>query len=429
MNLLKRRSTIDKDVLPTSVLKNSLLIIFLVGIMLFSFFFFVRLKNAINVPAEIRSSQDIFPIFAKQKGVFTFTVKDGDKIKTNETIGYHEQNGDITDILVTNTYLKTLDVDKILDTPYLMYDKVKNTNLIPENLQTSFGILKKEIITYLTLVTIEKEFLDKKIRVLNKKQAVATNKLNFFDLQDSLASIQKKLIVKQNTRDSLLFAENILSADEAEVNRLNLINERKNAIRNYIDRFSAVGATNTIKMEELNMIKNYSAAIYTQTHTLENALFDVNINIQLWENKHLIKAPIDGTILLKSKEIRTPFEANEELLAIIPTSREEPTFSIYLDIPAQYINYVKNNQNIQIKVNEYPFLVYGMVEGTISEIPNETANDYYRCKAKLKEGMRTNYGRDLKVKNRYYGIAQVTLKRENFVEKVKNILTWQYQQR
>lgn len=426
MNLLERRTVIDKNVLPLSVLRNSLIIILLNGTLLLSFLFFVKLNNSISVPAEIRSTQDPLPIFSKKTGVFTFMVKDGDKVIKGQTIGYHEQNGDLSLILTTNDYIHQLTIDDLTNKPFEVYNKINVGGLGAQNLENSFEDLKENLIDYLSLITIEKGFLDKKISLLHKKERLEGDKIAVFDVQDSLSNIQKELLNQQNIRDSLLFVAQILSPDQAEVNRLELINERKNAIRNYINRFSSFEEIKSLELEKLATKKSYSAALYKQKSNLKNTLHKVKNSILVWENKNLAKAISEGTILSKNTENRIPIKVNEVLVFISPPAVETPEYVIYLDIPAKHINYVKKEQSVRIKVNEYPFLEYGVIEGEIIDIPDETANDYYRCKARLLQGINTNYGRKLNPKNRYKGIAQVSLKRENLLRKVKNILTWQY---
>ena len=426
MKLLERRTVIDKNTLPLAVLRNSLIIILLNGTLLCSFLFFVKLNNSISVPAEIRSTQDPLPIFSKKTGVFIFTAKDGDKVTKGQTIGYHEQNGDLALITTTNTYINQLTIDDLTNKPFEVYNEINVGGLGAQNLESSFEKLKENLIDYLSLITIEKGFLDKKINLLSKKERLENDKIAVFDVQDSLSNVQKELLHQQNVRDSLLFVAQILSPDEAEVNQLELINERKNAIRNYINRFSSFEAIKSIELEELATKTSYFAALYKQKSKLKNTLNKVKNSILAWENENLAKAVSEGTVLAKNTENRIPINANEVLAFISPPPVETPEYVIYLDIPTKHINYVKKEQNVRIKVNEYPFLEYGVIEGEIINIPDETANDYYRCEARLLQGINTNYGRKLSPKNRYNGVAQVSLKRENLLRKVKNILTWQY---
>lgn len=89
-------------------------------------------------------------------------------------------------------------------------------------------------------------------------------------------------------------------------------------------------------------------------------------NIAAWEQKYVLKAPFDGRVeFLKFIADGQFVEAGESIFGIIP--KENHIYGQVL-LPASGAGKVKQNSKVVIKLENYPYMEYGYIEGYVSSI-------------------------------------------------------------
>lgn len=148
-------------------------------------------------------------------------------------------------------------------------------------------------------------------------------------------------------------------------------------------------------------------------------------NIAAWEQKYVLKAPFDGRVeFLKFIADGQFVEAGESIFGIIPGKR-----TIYMagTIAGQAEpGKVKQNSKVVIKLENYPYMEYGYIEGYVSSISLVTQTqktekstvETYLINVELPNGLTTNYEEVLDFKYELGGTADMIVKDRRLIERL-----------
>ncbi len=154
--------------------------------------------------------------------------------------------------------------------------------------------------------------------------------------------------------------------------------------------------------------------------------------IDMWGQKYLLEAPIDGVVSLtryysETQNVRT----GDKVLTIIPANQGEIIGKI--NLPLEGSGKVKIGQQVNIQFANFPHLEYGMVRGiirTISQVPND---QLYAVDVELPDGLTTYYGIEIPFNQEMLGRAEIITDDRVLIERIfspiRSILTEQKETR
>jgi multidrug efflux pump subunit AcrA (membrane-fusion protein) len=151
---------------------------------------------------------------------------------------------------------------------------------------------------------------------------------------------------------------------------------------------------------------------------------DLSDNIKAWEQKYVLKAPFDGRVEhLKFLTENQFIQAGEEVFGIIP--KETNVFGQVL-LPANGAGKVKLGSRVTVKLDNYPYMEYGSIEGWVSSISllsqaqrtEQNTIETYLLIVDLPEGLTTNYGEILDFQYEIGGVADIIVKERRLIERL-----------
>jgi len=151
---------------------------------------------------------------------------------------------------------------------------------------------------------------------------------------------------------------------------------------------------------------------------------DLCDNIKAWEQQYVLKAPFEG--MLEYAKFITDnqyVQAGEELFCVIPRE-SEMTGQVIL--PSIGAGKIKVGNKATIRLDDYPYMEYGAVEGivkTISIVPQTQLTEQnkintYMITVDLPEKLRTNYGQELQFKPNMAGTADIIVNDRRLIERL-----------
>lgn len=240
----------------------------------------------------------------------------------------------------------------------------------------------------------------------------------------SLAEENDHFANKAYLRDSFLFISKVSAEAEFERSKQVLVSSKtvvNNAKGTYISSRKELQQTegkiielNVHKLEKLRELKLGILAAY-------NDLMD---NITLWEQKYVLKAPFDGKIqFLKFWTNKQFVQAGDQVFTIVPGA-SEPYGQVVL--PSFGAGKVKVDQEVVVKLNDYPYMEYGSVKGKVASISLTTNTERtkdatvetYLVTIKFENGLTTNYGEPLSFKYEAAGSAEIITKDRVLIERL-----------
>src|SRR5699024_5908200 len=157
---------------------------------------------------------------------------------------------------------------------------------------------------------------------------------------------------------------------------------------------------------------------------LTSAYNNLMDGIKAWKDAYTFAAPFDGKVQFLGFLTNNQFvETGQAVFTVIP--KNENRYA-QVSLPAAGAGKVKKGQSVIIKLNDFPYLEYGSIEGTVASISLTTktlknaaqAVEAYLVKVKLKNGLKTNYGKQLPFKQEARGTAEVITRDKRLIERL-----------
>jgi HlyD family secretion protein len=251
------------------------------------------------------------------------------------------------------------------------------------------------------------------------EEKVLTLRRQSYDLEkylQQLASqagiLEKKMVIsrRQLSRDSLLFQQNAISETDLEKSRGEFLNQELN-------HRTAVATLVNNRMQ-LSQVKRQITEYQTQKSGQRNILFStlkekyenlVN-QLRVWEQAYVLKTPVSGRVTFNNIwNINQQIEEGTAVFSVVPADVQELVGRIIL--PVSGSGKVKVNQKVNIKLDNYPYMEFGMLQGKITNIslvPVSTDKGYYyTAEVLLNQGLVTNSKRTLPFSQEMQGNAEI----------------------
>ena len=195
---------------------------------------------------------------------------------------------------------------------------------------------------------------------------------------------------EQFARDSLLFRKDVLSLADYG-NSESLLLQKKFDYNGVRTRLAEV-QSDIIEMEreQISAEKEYVDQ-KRQLQTELTAAFQVlKSKLDHWENTCLLISPIRGKVTFttywsKNQQVTT----GDVVFTVVPEKHSRIVGRITL--PLKGAGKVRTGQRVNIRFDNFPYMEYGMVRGTVSNVSLVPSNDFYAVEVDLPPDLRSNY--------------------------------------
>jgi HlyD family secretion protein len=154
-----------------------------------------------------------------------------------------------------------------------------------------------------------------------------------------------------------------------------------------------------------------------QQNAWQESFENLAAQISLWKQKYLLEAPIDGVVSFttywsKNQNVRE----GDRVMTIIPSNEGKIIGKI--DLPIQGAGKVAINQRVNIKIDNFPYLQYGMIKGVVRNISLVPDNQEYTVEVDLPEGLTTYYKIEIPFKQEMQGTAEILTDERRLLERI-----------
>jgi len=125
-----------------------------------------------------------------------------------------------------------------------------------------------------------------------------------------------------------------------------------------------------------------------------------------WKMKYLLKSPADGIVSFTDfwSEKLEVIEGMT-VLSIVPADSSRIIGKAQLTVKGA--GKVKIDQEVNIKLDNYPYMEYGMVKAFVKTISIMPEKEFYSVELEIPDGLRTNYNRNLEFTQSLQGTAEI----------------------
>ncbi|PKP06514.1 MAG: hypothetical protein CVU10_02825 [Bacteroidetes bacterium HGW-Bacteroidetes-5] len=376
-----------------SIIMASVLSLILIGAAFF------RYPDIIKAPIVITSENLPAQLVAKRSGRIQSIFPDnGEYIKRGEVIAILENPGSFQD------YQKVREIC----TNYLNLSSPLPEKLLLGELQGTYSQFVKSLKEYRTFISLdyhrkminsvrqETEAKRGQLKIAQRKEAMAIDQYeiaqNLFDREKSL--FDQKAISQQDfdrSRSSYLAAGQQLESAREELNR------------NRVEVIKGEQSILDLEMEREEGYNRLKRAVEADLDILMSQLGE-------WEQLNLFISPVDGVISFTSYwQENQNVHSGDIVFTVLP--EKEKKISGKLFIPMAGAGKVRPGQKVNVKLDSYPYMEFGMVQvevKNISLLPANIGNErVYIVGVEFPEGLRTNYSLDLNFSEEMHGVGEI----------------------
>lgn len=392
----------------------SVILVIIVGSWFFKYPDTIQAKVTLctqNPPVQLkaRASGKIINLFASEKQF----------VSKNEIIAVIENTANYRDII----YLKS-----ILDTVKNIYTLKCKTDLKLGELQLAYSKFSRCKKDYESFCKVK--YLDSRIKSVKTQIKDIQSFYNIYLSQKKLKEKELNLAKIQFQRDKELLAKGIYSNFEFEKAQKLYIQESFS--------FGDICATIANSNMQINQLKEQVSDLSIQKITkkrekvivLEESFENLKNQIIEWEMNYIIKSSIDGKVTYTNIWSENQnISKGEIVLTIIP--KENSNIIGRLEIPSIGIGKVKYGQPVNVKLDNFPYMEFGLLRCSITNISlipvNNNNNTFYTAEISVPKSLVSNYGKYLKFSQEMTGTAEIITKDTRLLEKFLNPIrsVWQ----
>ena len=152
-------------------------------------------------------------------------------------------------------------------------------------------------------------------------------------------------------------------------------------------------------------------------HALLMAIMNFQTQLALWEQTHLLEAPIAGQVNLFDFWSRSQHvEKGQVVVSINPDTAQQVIGK--MKVPLQNSGKVVPGQEVRIYLENYPHQEFGTLHGRINSISSLPKQGYYYLEIGFPEGLNSSYKQHIPFQQNMQGQAEIITKKRRLLERV-----------
>ena len=398
---------------PSWIIRWGNTVIFIAILFVIAISIFVKYPDFISSQVVITTQNPPEKIEARTNGKLeNVLVQNQQNVKSGEILAYLETSADYKDILRLKSILDTFKPQ----TGRFEFPVDKTRNLSLGELETNYIQFEKAYTDY----TLQKHLQPYSVEKLAGKQTISEIEARLKSLETQKKIEKSKLEVEANNfkRSKNLHEQGVISTSELETKRLQYLQAQQNyqnidlSISQLYE--SMVNAQRGIQGADINQ-KQDETTFYIdvlQTYDqLKRALRD-------WEQIYLLKSSIDGKVSFQRYWGNNQFvKSGEVIFTVLPDDKNNLLGKLV--VPAQNSGKILPGQKVLIKLDNYLYQQFGIVEGKVRNISlSPDAEGNYYVEVELPNGLKTSYNRELIFDKEMRGSAEIITEDLRLIERV-----------
>lgn len=400
--------------IPSWILRWGITVIMIIILLFFAICYMLKVQQSLTANITLTSMSPPVELHANTSGKFMYMdVKNNELVREGDILAVINNPGNYKDLELLKTYFYQWKNNRIgLDS--LLYT-LNNKKWELGELENNLVEFKRNCENYIEY--INRDYYPQKIALKRKEYS---KRRDLYEQQkEIMQNVKQQTEVSRNifVRDSILYSKNIGTKQEYDKalqaylqSKLNLLNSNQ--------RYEEFAILEIQEIEaELELQNSFQETSTMLLQSLMSSATLLEMAIQVWEEKYVLRAPIDGLVNLMG--IWSPNQyimSGETVLIIIPNGADIPLGKALLS--AVGAGKVKEGQEVRVRLNNFPDNEYGFLKGrvsSISSIPNE--DGFYIVNVIFPEGLITSYEKTLPPSRQMLGNAQIVIDEKRLIEK------------
>lgn len=387
-----------------SILMLGVLLLLIIGASLFKY------PDLISAPVVITSQNLPAQLIAKKAGrIKSIIIDNGAAVK----------EGDVIAILENPTlfehYLRTREICN--DYPNIQYDLPENLKL--GEIQESYSQFVKSYREYLSFISLN--YHNKMISSVKKESATKEEQLKISLRREQIAEEQYRIAQELYNREKVLFEQKAISKQDLDraYGSILLSSQQLESAKEECN--SSRAGLIKINQSILDLELDAQESLGRLKRSIEANHSVLVSQLDAWEQLNLFVAPVNGLVSFTSFwQENQNVTTGQAVFTILPENEKVISGKIYL--PLNGAGKVKLGQKVNIKLDSYPYMEYGMVESHVTSISLLPASfgesRAYIVGIDFSNGLKTTYSIELDFGEEMHGVAQVITEDASLLKRI-----------
>jgi multidrug efflux pump subunit AcrA (membrane-fusion protein) len=424
-NNIQLRSEEVREILgkpPGWLVKWGTAILFLIIVVVITGSSYFSYPDIVPAPVVITKENPPSVLIARTAGkpeVIFF--RDGSEVRRNDTLAVMENSARYIDVFRLRDHIRAF--NSLLRSEEEITGFMIPGDLVLGEVQQFYNQFTAALHDYRLFVN--QDFFEKRIAALTEELNEYASYRQNLTRQVALARRELQLQQTQFARDSLLHFSKVIPISEYEKSHALLLSRQK-----ALEAASLALADAGITIARLERSITDTALEKEERQqalmtNLVNSFRQLESSLASWEYSHLMVAPATGRLNYLSiwsnlQELRP----GDAVFSIIPEDMGD--LHTRLTVPFRGAGKVRPGQRVNIKLDGYPFMEFGMVEGRIHSVSGAPVEHGFPAVVTLSNGSVTSFGHELEVIRQLPGIAEIITDElsllERFVSPVRHVM-------
>lgn len=342
-------------------------------------------------------------------------VEDKDTIQRDEVIAILENAASYDDVVLLKESL--VDVDRFMISFDTIYYKVLTPDYRLGEIQSDYSSFLRLYNNYISFIRLR--YYPQKVKSLQEQVHMQRIYYDRLWSQRQILENEYRITFDQFRRDSVLFKKEVLSLVDYKASESAML-QKKYAF-NQARTSLAETQKDIIQLEQdvIGAQKEYEdQKLKLQTELIES--YNVlKSRLEYWFKAFVLQSPIEGKVTFtnywsKNQQVKT----DEVVFTIVPF--HESKIIGRVSLPLRGAGKVKPGQRVNIRFDNFPYMEYGIVKGTVKSISLVPSNDNYIAEIELPENLETNYNIPLVFSQEMKGDAEIVTEDLRLIQRFFN---------
>lgn len=389
------------------------LLILIIILIIFVFSWIIKYPDIITAPITITTIIPPEKIIAKSTGrIEKIFVSNRSFVDKENPLAVIENSANYEDVF----YLKSIiDEIKINENDFLFpIEKISILNL--GSVEIAYSVFEKDYLAYRQNIDLKPHLIDFDAQNF---ETIAQNQRKILLLEQREITKKELQLKKQELqRFELLFDKGVISTQEWEQKNVELLQQEKNinSLNSQISQLST--SLNDLTRNKKKTSINKSKDDLTLKRNVILSFNQLKKVISEWDMNYILRSSISGQVsFMQIWAENQTLNTGDNTFVVIPQTKSDYVGKI--KAPQLNSGKIKIGQEVNIRLDNYPYTEFGIIKGTIKSIslaPDKENN--LLIDVKLTNNLETSYHKEIIFQNEMTGSADIVTEDYRLIERI-----------
>lgn len=385
-------------------------------LVLFSMMFgayFIKYPDIVTTQVIITTQNPPEKLVARTSGkIAEILVEDRTEVQPKTALAIIENTANYIDVFRLKKCVESLSLNKEqFNFPFENFSAMQLGEI-----QNAFTLFEKDYIAYDLNRNLQPYSVEKTAQGLETNQL--KERLLLTQQQYQISQNELQLKKQELERFKKLYDKGVIATQEWESKNLDFLQSEKN-VRNISTQLSQMRSSiNDLKRNSGNTVINESKENINLLRNVLQSFTQLKKAINDWELQYVLQSSIEGQVSFMQIWVENQtITSGDQVFIIVPT--DSKNYIAKVKAPAQNSGKIKVNQDVNIRLANYPDREFGIIKGKVKSIsltPDKEGN--LLIDVSLPKGIATSYDKKIIFHQEMSGTADIVTEDLRLIERL-----------